>query len=59
MYNGVYLLKVYLIGWKCKNVWFLKSVYFVKKVKMSMKNDVCKNDFELIVIFVKCLVVLK
>lgn len=59
MHNGAYLLKVYLIGRKCKNVWPPKSAYFVKKVKMSTKNDARKNDPELTAIFVKCPVALK
>lgn len=59
MHNGAYLLKVYLIGRKCKNVWPPKSAYSVKKVKMSTKNDARKNDLELTAIFVKCPVALK
>lgn len=59
MHNGAYLLKVYLIGRKCKNVWPPKSAYTVKKVKMSTKNDARKNDLELTASFVKCPVALK
>lgn len=59
MHNGAYLLKVYLIDRKCKNVWPPKSAYSVKKVKMSTKNDARKNDLELTAIFVKCPVALK
>lgn len=59
MHNGAYLLKVYLIGRKCKNVWPPKSAFSVKEAKKKTKNDARKNDLELTAIFVKCTVAFK